>query len=197
MTGLVVIGEDALCCALGRRIALTITGQPLALDPIQTGGVTGLRRNLARYCQLSDRFRVLCIADTDGGCAKDMRGEWLPKRSLPNFALRFAVQEAESWIMADREALADFLDVRVSRVPLNPDDVYDPKSSLLELARRARDRELRADLVSQFNPTKAGSGYNERLVAFVSTQWRPHVASGQSESLARAVRQVTNWAAAG
>lgn len=196
MTGWVVIGEDALCCTIGGCIARQVAAQALVQEPVSTGGRTKLKRDLARYQQLASRFRVLCIADTDGQCAKQMRSEWLPSGSSANFALRFAVTETESWVMADRERFAEFLGISVARVPTDPDGLSDPKAALLELARRTRDRELRADMVSMSNPAKPGSGYNGRLVHFVETRWRVAAASTRSNSLARAVRQVEAWVGA-
>jgi hypothetical protein len=193
MTGLVVIGEDALSCVLGRQIVQQVAGQAIVQEPISTGGATKLQRNLSRYSQLASRFRVLCIADTDGKCAKQMLATWLPAGTVTNFALRFAVTETESWVMADRERFAGFLGIRTSRVPGEPDDLADPKGALLNLARQVRSRELRADLVSPHNPTKPGSGYNGRLAEFVATQWRVDEAASQSKSLARAVRHVEGW----
>lgn len=69
-----VVGEDGLSCALGVRLASDVLRQSLAQPPIDTKGVTKLVPALPRYAQLAARKPVLCIADTDGKCAKELIG---------------------------------------------------------------------------------------------------------------------------
>jgi len=64
-----VIGEDAVSCALGACLVTKVLGMRLAQPAIDTGGVTKLQSNLHRYFGLVNLVPVLCIADTDGGCA--------------------------------------------------------------------------------------------------------------------------------
>lgn len=185
-----VIGEDGLTCALGERLAIALTGAPLALAPINAGGVTKLKANIPRYMGMIKLGPVLCIADTDRNCPVDLLSEWLPRGAPAGFMLRFAVSEAESWVLADPDAFAAFMKVPVSRVPRNPDDVQDPKREILALAARSTRRLIREEVVSDRDPSKQGVGYNVHLKDFVSQHWRPQVACEGSPSLARAMARL-------
>lgn len=190
MSRLFVVGEDALCCALGRKLASEIIGFDLAQPPVNSKGVTRLRPEVPRYIGLARLHPVLCIADTDGNCAARMRREWLPRGAPDNFMLRFAVAESESWLLADGDSLAEFFQVSVARMPRAPDDAPDAKNVLLGLARRSRRREIRAEVVSQADPNKPGVGYNVHLSDYVAQHWRPREAMARSPSLQRAVRRL-------
>jgi hypothetical protein len=48
---------------------------------------------------------------------------------------RFAVNELESWLLADREGLANFLGIAVSRMPICPEREEFPKKTLVNISR--------------------------------------------------------------
>lgn len=191
-----VVGEDGLSCALGARLATDILCMPLAQPPIDTKGVTKLVPSLSRYAQLAERRLVLCIADTDGRCAKDLIASWRPRGAPNRLIVRLAVAEAESWLLADADEFARFLGVAESRVPHHPDDVADPKRLLCGLASRSKNKPIRRELVSAANPDRPGAGYNAHLRDFVVRYWQPRRAAARSPSLARAVRQLDEMRAA-
>ena len=177
-------------CALGGKLAADVLGCQLAQPAVNTNGVTKLRPAISRYIGLTRMHPVLCIADTDGACASALAEQWLPSRAPADFLLRFAVAESESWLLADRESLAEYLQVPEARMPSNPDDEVDAKRVLLNLARRSRKREIRAELVSQADPSKPGTGYNAHLSSYVSRYWQPREAVARSPSLGRAIRRL-------
>lgn len=191
MTQILVVGEDALCCALGERLVEScLPAWQLAAPSIDTRGVTRLRKELPRYAAFArNAHPVLCIADTDGDCALDLVQAWLP-RSVRRLLLRLAVPEAESWAMADAAGFADALKVPAGKVPREPDSVGDAKAEVLALARRSKSREIRTEVVSAFDATRKGSGYNIHLCRFVRQGWRMSMAAERSPSLQRAVRKV-------
>ncbi len=185
-----VIGEDALCCALGSKLVREVLRWDVALPVINTKGVTKLRPAIPRYLPLSRVSPVLCIADTDGGCAMVMVQQWMSAQVAQNFLLRFAVAESESWVLADSEALALYFEVSVDRLPRCPDDEADAKRTLLKLASRSKRRDIRMEMVSTEDPSRPGVGYNAHLSDFISLYWRPREAAVRSPSLARAVRRL-------
>ena len=68
MKRILVVGEDALCCALGEKlVAAALPGWSLAGPAIDTKGVTKLIPALPRYSEQAQFVQpVLCIADTVG-----------------------------------------------------------------------------------------------------------------------------------
>jgi hypothetical protein len=192
MKQLLVVGEDALCCALGERLfAACLPGWRLAQTSINTQGITKLVPALARYANQAKHVQpVLCIADTDGQCAVKLLDSWLPTSAHAHFLLRLAVTEAESWLMADRDGFARELAVPLNKLPQRPDEEADPKRLLLTLARKSKKRLIRDELVSPTDPSKPGSGYNLHLCAFARTHWNARCAAQTSPSLARAMRSL-------
>lgn len=110
--------------------------------------------------------------------------------------LRVATHAIESWLLADAEMLAKYLGVSQSRIPMNPDDLDDPKGSLINVARMSRRRALVDDLVPVSGHSgRVGRGYTFRITEFASLHWRPGVARQHSESLKRCMARVRELAA--
>ncbi|MDH0897681.1 MULTISPECIES: hypothetical protein [unclassified Pseudomonas] len=191
MSQMYVIGEDALSCALGTRLVTALMGWSLAQPAVNTKGGTYLIKAMPRYTGLAHIHPVLCLMDTDRGCAVELRQKWLPATAPSNFLLRLAVTESESWMMADREALAAFFDVAVRLIPDNPDEEADAKRTVLNLARRSRHRRIRQEVVSPLDASKPGTGYNVHLCEFINLHWHPQQAAQCSPSLARAIQRLT------
>lgn len=192
MSRIVVIGEDDLCCALGEKlVAAELPGWVLAQAPINTRGITKLLPRIPDYIEQA-RFvqPVLCIADTDRECAVTFLLKWLPKKSHANFIFRLAVMESESWLLADKSAFAQFLSVAQNILPDRPDELPDAKRALLNLAKRSKKRHLREELISQFDGSKPGSGYNTHLKNFVLEHWNARRAALHSPSLNRALPKI-------
>jgi hypothetical protein len=138
----------------------------------------------------SARFRhwiVLVDLDTDFDCAPDAKTAWL---STPAdlMCFRVAVHELEAWLLADRERMASFLGISVDLVPQTPDEIVDPKLALINLARGARSRDVREDIVP--DPSSGhteGPAYTARMIEFIGNHWRPDVAAPNSPSLHRCI----------
>lgn len=189
MTRILVVGEDALCCALGERLVGNALPQwRLAGPSIDKKGVTKLLPELPRYVEQARYVQpVLCVADTDRKCVISLRSKWLPTEYPETFFLRFAVKEAESWLLADRVGFSSLLQVPLNKVPNNTDEIDDPKRLVLSLASRSKSRQFREEIVSATDATKQGAGYNLHLCTFARTGWDPHRARQNSSSLERAL----------
>lgn len=128
---------------------------------------------------------VLVDLDQDAECGPNLSRAWLPGKSS-NLCFRVAVHEVEAWILADRDQIASFLSVPVSRIPTNPEFDVDAKRSLVNLAASSRRRAIREDMVPRpGSGREVGPAYTSRLIEFVSdrTKWRPRVAAQLAPSL--------------
>ncbi len=100
--------------------------------------------------------------------------------------LRVAVRSVEAWLLADREAIGRMLGVSVARIPPNPDSLAAPKQTLVDLARRARRRTVREDMVPRPGSGRSeGPAYASRIIEFADRSWRPALAQNASNSLCR------------
>ena len=142
------------------------------------------------------KWLVLRDLNGDAPCAPQLLRYLLPNPS-PGMCFRLAVRAAEAWLMADRPRMATFLSVPVTRVPTSPDQLRDPKTTLVNLARHSRRKAIRTDMVPrQGLSSRVGPGYTGRIIEYASNHWRPKVAVGASPSLARALAAMESWAAA-
>ena len=186
------MGEDSLCCVLGEKLVATILpGWSLISPSIDKKGITKLIPDLPRFAMYAKYSRpVLCIADTDGRCAVELLREWRPSNAPETFMLRLAVNEAESWLLADRRAFSAALGVPLTRLPASTDDLPDPKSVVLSLLAKSKVRMIRDEVVSRTDPNKKGSGYNLHLCNFVRQTWDAESARPASASLGRAISHI-------
>jgi hypothetical protein len=181
------IVDEAVFCRLVRAAG----GEP---GPIYgKSGKHALVRSLTAYNNAA-RFApwlVLIDLDHDADCAPPYRNGLLAAPSA-RMCLRVAVREVESWLLADRERMADLLDVNPKWLPGEPDAVDDPKQTIVKLARRSRDRAIRRDLVPREGSGRSeGPAYASRLIEFASDDrhgWRPATATRSSDSLSRCLR---------
>ncbi len=89
--------------------------------------------------------------------------------------------------MADRRDFANFLGVRVKRIPPDPERITDPKQVVVELARESTRRIIRDGLPpSEAGGRRVGPAYTDEMIRYVRSRWSPKRASAASRSLARA-----------
>jgi hypothetical protein len=178
--------EDALSESIGQRLLAELTprlGVPMLL---RRGGFGYLKSNMSRWRKLAELHPVLILTDLDAkACPSVLLTEWLDDRACPpNLLLRVAVREAESWLLADHQAIRQLIGPR-GKLPVQPDAVSDPKPVLLKLAQLAP-RDVRLDLVKVADAASSqGIGYNAHLTNWVRNEWSPERAAQRSASLER------------
>lgn len=157
-------------------------------------GKQHLRNCIAGYAQAA-RYKswfVLVDLDDEACCGAALVTAWLPEPP-PLMKLRVAVREAEAWLLGDRVNLARFPNVSRALVPRDPDDLGDPKATMVGIARRSRTRATREGL-----PPREGSGrsigplYVAELARFVQAHWDIEAAAQGSDSLARCLRALAD-----
>lgn len=155
----------------------------------QIGSVFGLRgngyikKNLFAFNQAAKISPYLVLTDLDlKTCAPALRMEWMSFSQHPNLIFRIAVREAETWLFADRENFADFLDISVALIDRNPESINNPKEYIINLARRSRQRKIRENLVPT-GSANVGKLYNSTLLKFINSQWDIEAARKCSPSL--------------
>jgi hypothetical protein len=198
MRSILVVGEDGLCCALGQRLVESVLPGWSLAGAIAKGGITKLVPDLQRYAEQAQFSQpLLCVADTDGGCAVDLLKRWRPRHAPADFIFRLAETEAESWVLADRRGFAEYFKVPLTRVPAVCDSLNDPKQIVLNLVRRSGNRLFRQEMISASQPERQGVGYNVHLEAFVRKCWNVEAARTASRSLERAIARLSTLAGRG
>ena len=137
---------------------------------------------------------MLLLIDLDlKACAPALVSRWLGKREVPQtFLFRVAVREIEAWLLADREAFADFIGVPESKIERNTEEIADPKRKLLDLARRGK-RSIRAGLLPAPEAAASqGDQYNQLLCEFVDSDWSSERAANHNASLRKTITALAN-----
>ena len=177
--------EGDLDEAIARRVL-----RHVGLDSGRVYGRMGkqhLRQSIDGYAHAARHhpWFVLVDLDEEFSCGGELVATWLPDRP-PMLTLRVAVREAEAWLLGDRTNLARFLNVSRDLIPHNPEGLGDPKSLLVEIARRSRTRSLREGLPPRLDSGRSiGPLYVTELSRFVSDHWDVDAAASMSNSLAR------------
>jgi hypothetical protein len=153
-----------------------------------------LKKNARYFNNAAKEQPVILLTDLDtAACPPALILEWLGTDPHPDFVIRIACREVESWLIADRLALSSFLGISKDKLKSNPDEIPDPKSHIITLARKSRNRGIRNDITPlPHTDASIGIGYNSRLTRFVDEHWNPLDAAARSPSLSRAIRAIRN-----
>jgi hypothetical protein len=138
-------------------------------------------------CYGQGLLTLVDLMDTKRECPTVVVETWVPDRN-PLHVFRVVVQEAESWILADRESISEYLAVPINKIPARPEELEDPKRSLINLARTSRRKAVREALVP-VDGTSASEGplYSSEITKYIAQKWSPERASDQAPSLARCI----------
>ena len=191
---IVLVVEDSLSEAVMRKIieqhsAVLDVGNRVFLS----GGFGQIRANVQRYKNASNVYPHVVLTDLDQyECPSALLADWSIGQLPPNLLFRIATRSVESWLLADRERLALFLQVPLSKVCQSPEAVIDCKHELISLARRARSRRLSTELCpASGSIAKQGPLYNAHMIRFVREHWRVEVAASGAASLERACARIS------
>lgn len=135
---------------------------------------------------------VLIDLDKSKECAPKFARELLPKPAR-KMCFRVAVREPEAWLLAEREALAAFLEISVDIIPRNPEGLLDPKEELINLARRSTNRKIKGMVPTPKSGRVVGPTYTTDVIDFVNNHWRPNVAGQICDSLQRCLKRLREW----
>ena len=111
-----------------------------------------------------------------------------PGGQSPGLYICIAVRAVEAWFMADRGVLARYLSIPQGKIPAQPEQVDDPKQTIVNLARQSRSAAVRNHVVpSERSGRSVGHGYTAALMEFVQDKWCPERTSQAAPSLTRAL----------
>lgn len=184
--------EDDLSEAVARKMLRHFDASVTVESVYGKTGFGYIRKNARKFNQAARHANYLAITDLDQNeCPAGLVEKWLGPRDSRFLNLRVAVREIEAWLMADRQRFAEFMGVDLSLVPLTPEQVDDPKSKVVALARRSSKPSIRSDLAPRPGKSQAaGPGYNATLTRYVFDRWRLGEARRHSPSLQKAVRSL-------
>lgn len=200
-----ISGEDPVTIAVIERLLNYVSASISVIMQLPARGGQ-VKSKIPEFNKLAISNPVVMLVDVDEGCApllKQKLFEGLEQST--HFLFNVSVDEAEAWLMADRQGFASYfgLDVdkipesallkqggRVGRLEMN----FSYKSSLYlthTLAPLSTKKEIR-EQVAVTNPKGPAKGkeYNKALVPFIKNNWNIDVAKENSDSLQRMIRRI-------
>ena len=200
LNSVILVVEDRLTDAVSTKILRHFDIE--IVRRIIYEGNSYLQRKAPSYNQAAHQeCGVFMLTDLDSPniCPSTLIRSWVKGRLNRRFFLRIAVMEIESWIMADRQAVSEFLGIPTNRIPQNTDKINSPKEFLVSLARKSKNTRLREVLVPGQNDktAKIGREYNSRLSQFVQEHWDLERAATASPSLKRTLDRLAQEKNAG
>ncbi len=194
LNNIILVVEDRLSDAVATKIL-----QHFDIEIVQRiiyEGNSYLQRKAQSYNRAAHQeCGVFMLTDLDSPniCPPTLIESWVKGPLNRWFFLRVAVMEVESWIMADRRAISEFLAIPPNRIPQNTDEIASPKEFLVSLTRLSKNIRLREALVpAQSDKTaKTGNEYNPRLNQFVRNHWDLERAATVSPSLKRTLDRLS------
>ena len=156
-------------------------------------GVGYVKSKVKMFNKSAPRGAMLVLVDfmdTGATCPPQAVAQYLPYPN-PNMIFRVVVAEIESWLLADRDGLADFLCISRARIPVSPEQLIDPKQTVVNLARGSRCRSIRGALVPPHGASVVvGKLYASEMIRFIHDYWNLRCARGNSLSLDRCLNRL-------
>jgi hypothetical protein len=193
MTEIILFSEDALIEQAAQKIIAIQNPNLIVSNLMGRRGFSYFQNRVDQIRRSATSLKFLVFLDGDELGASDAINKWFQTPQPDNIHVRFAFHEVESWLLADRHNIAEFLNVPASAVPVVRDNDRNTKELLIQLARRSRSREIVQDLVPLPGFTSSvGPAYNSRISSFIQTRWDVRAAAESNSSLARACRRVAD-----
>lgn len=190
-----LVVEDELSLSVMLKVIAFTERDYTVLRPMVERGVDNIRKSLAKYRNASHTLAHIVVVDLDDApCAPVLLSQW-GLTALPyGMLFRVAVREVEAWILADSSGFANFVGIVRSKVPQTPEDLPDPKQTLINLVRASRNRRLVQEIVpKQGTSMSKGPLYNERLSEFVRNEWNIAAAMQSAPSLQRTIDRLKHF----
>ncbi|MBQ7736114.1 MAG: hypothetical protein IJT61_09365 [Bacteroidales bacterium] len=200
-----ISGEDAVTVAVIKRLLSYVSPRFVVLSNIPARGGE-VKSKVLESNELAKAYPVVMLLDLDQGCAPELKSKLLQGNTQSrHFLMNISVDEAEAWLMADRQGFSSFFGIDVNAIPVSEmqkqgghverrEMNFPYKSSLMlthELALLSSKKEIRQKVgVSDLNGPKKGKEYNDAIVPFIENNWDIEAALPNSDSLQRMVRRL-------
>lgn len=191
---MIAVYEDELSGACVRRLLSSFNDKYLLSHEYHGRGNGYIRKNILAFNNASNGIPFIVLTDLDRyRCPIDLIKDWTQFSINKNLIFRVAVREVESWLLADREGIAELFGVSIKMIPINSDMIADPKKFLIKIAKKSKKRDVKADIIPVNKNAVIGPAYNSRLSYFVDVQWDIKAAIFNSESLSRACKKLGDF----
>lgn len=185
-----LVVEGDLDEVISKKLISTYTSHIEIKTTYPMGGRSQIQKRIGSYNQAARTTPYLVLVDLDQDeCAPKLIKDWVPKKN-PQLFLRVTIRQVESWLLADREAIAKFLGVGLNRIPVMPDCENDCPEMIMSICRKSRKREIRESIPPIGDTATRGPDYNGQLSRFVLQCWDSERARLHSPSLDKTIKAI-------
>jgi len=194
-----IVGEDDVTLAVIRRV-LAYSSPDYAI--IQNFPARGgqIKSKIVEFNKVSETFPVVLLIDLDNDDCAPLLIKKLIKDKNENFIFNIAVDEAEAWLMADREGFASYFKIKIDDMPSAHQTKQGGKKALTEmnfkykssmyLTHELIQKSKNSEYIQQLTPKKnaaKGPEYNSCMLPFIQYAWNIDAARRNSDSLNRMI----------
>ncbi len=192
---IVIVTEDILSETVILKILDTSKNNYSVINRLGRRGCTYIKQKILAFNQAANKTPFLVCVDLDQvECPPVLIRRWIDFNLNSKMLFRIAVREIESWLLAHRINIAKYLHVSKANITREPENLLDPKQTLINIARKSKSRTIRNGIPpSDGSTAKIGPNYNAALTEFVITSWDPLVARENSLSLRKALIALDNF----
>lgn len=198
-----IVGEDDATKSIILKILEFCSSEFNVIGSIPARGGQ-IKSKIQEFNTLSSNTPVILLMDLDqNNCPPELKNKLIPKNKSEHFILNIAVDEAEAWLMADREGFASYFKVNINDMPESSNQklngpratlemTFPCKSSLYlthELVKKMRNKTFQSQLTPKPNAVK-GPEYNSCILPFIESHWNIENAMLNSDSLKRMVERI-------
>lgn len=201
MADIIIAGEDTVTREIIKRL-IEYAGLNINIsreEPIRGGKIL---ESLPKYNILG--LPVIALIDLDDAdCPVSLLNNIFHQTPINNnLLLRIAVDEAESWLMADKEGFSQYLSIPFDKIPANKSldskndrniELRFPYKPSLYLMRELASISSNTELKKQLTPkegAKKGPEYNTAITPFIREKWDIKNAMRNSYSLQKAIQRI-------
>jgi len=202
---LFIVGEDAVTYTIIKKILTHCSNNFEIISELPARGGQ-VKSQIKQYNKLSETYPVILLIDLDNNdCAPQLLNKLISVKNK-NFIFNIAIDEAEAWLMADREGFADYFKINLKEIPVAclkkqgggkalTEMNFSVKSSWFlthELIKKSRSSEFIQQLTPKPNASK-GPEYNPCILPFIENKWNIDNACKNSDSLNRMITRIKNF----
>ncbi|MGB4849453.1 MAG: hypothetical protein WBP41_16125 [Saprospiraceae bacterium] len=198
-----IVGEDQVTQAIIERL-LTEYRQDIIIKNRLPARGGQIQKMAPIYNRLDSPIFLLTDLDSYP-CPPALIASWFGEENISeNFIFRIAQEEAETWLMADRQGFSKWLHVDVSLIPeptivdrkkKTTEIIFPIKPSLflmLNIASQSKNKKLKEDLMP-LSGARKGPAYNSAIIPYIENIWNVENASTNSFSLTKAIERLQNF----
>ncbi len=197
-----IVGEDPVTYTIIKKVLFYCSDQIKIISELPARGGE-VKNKVSKFNRLSEHFPVILLMDLDNyTCAPELLDRLISNKNK-NFIFNIAVDEAEAWLMADREGFSRYFSIDLNLIPKAIKTKQGGRKALKEMefpykssmffTHNLVPKSRNANVIRQFTPiTGAAKGpeYNFGMLPFIQDFWDIDNAKSNSDSLNRMIDRI-------